>query len=207
MYWLVDVLALLFVVGLTLYGYKAGFFRSTVNVLLTLVCFAGAIAGAYFTIVYVFAPWGWLEELTLVFANLLGSSKVAGGQAVVEQTAYILGFALLMLILSIVYGLVLHMIRRLIGKLFKAINSLAFFGFFDKLIGTVLNFAISAGIVLCILAFFNVFTQNGILFTYANEVIRASEVLSLVADINPLNEVFASFGIAETLEQLFMGML
>ena len=80
MYILVDVLAVLFVLGLTLYGLKAGFFNSTVNLLLVIVCFAGSIGLAYLTVTEIFANWGWLEEITTLFAKLLGNSKIQGGQ-------------------------------------------------------------------------------------------------------------------------------
>ncbi|MBR6737700.1 MAG: hypothetical protein IKL82_05005 [Clostridia bacterium] len=206
MYIIVDVLALLFVLGLTLYGLKAGFFNSTVNLLLVIVCFAGSLVASYFTVTEVFAKWGWLEEITLFFQGVLGNSKIQGGQEIVDLVAYYLGLGLLIIITAIVYGVVLNIVRKLILGLFKKINSVAFFGFFDKLLGFIINFALSAGIVLAIMAFFYVFEEGGVMFTYANEVIRASEVLSFIHDINPLNALFSDLGIAETLTNLFTSM-
>ena len=206
MYILVDVLAVLFVLGLTLYGLKAGFFNSTVNLLLVIICFAGSIGLAYLTVTEIFASWDWLEEITTLFAKLLGNSKIQGGQEIVDIVAFYLGLGLLTLITAIVYGIILNIVRKLILGLFKKINSVAFFGFFDKLFGFVINFALSAGIVLAIMAFFHCFEEGGVLFTYANEVIRASEVLSFFHDMNPLNTLFADMGIAQSIQDLFLSL-
>ena len=206
MYILVDVIAVLFVLGLTLYGLKAGFFNSTINLILVIACFAGSIILAYITVSEVFASWGWLTEIKDLFINVLGNSKIQGGQAVVEEVAFYLGLGLLTLITAIIYSIVLNLLRKLILSLFAMINSVAFFGFFDKLFGFLINFALSAGIVLAIMAFFHVFETDGMLFNYANEVIRASEVLSFFHDINPLNALFENMGIAEALQNLFVSI-
>ena len=78
------------------------------------------------------------------------------------------------------------------------------FGAIDKTLGALINFVLSAGLVLATMAFFRVFEDGGVMFTYANEVIRASEVLSFFHDINPLNAVFEKLQIAESLQSLFV---
>ncbi len=203
MYILVDIIALLFVLGLTIYGLKAGFCNSTVNVLLVLICFVGSIALAFVTVYFGFNKLGWVEEVTLFFANVLGDSKIKGGQEIVNLVANYLGMGLLMLLCAIVYGIILSFLRKLLMKLFKKINSYAFFGAIDKTLGCLINFVLSAGIVLAIMAFFRVF-EGGVMFTYANEVIRASEFLSFFHDINPFNALFENMGIAEALQEMFV---
>ena len=204
MYILVDVIAVLFVLGLTIYGLKAGFCNSTVNLLLVIICFGGSIALAYLTVYFGFARLGWVEEITLFFAGLLGDSKVQGGQEIINLISNYLGIGLLTLICAVIYGVLLNLLRKLLLKLFKKINSTAVFGAIDKTLGALINFVLSAGLVLATIAFFRVFEDGGVMFTYANEVIRASEVLSFFHDINPLNAVFEKLQIAENLQSLFV---
>ena len=77
------------------------------------------------------------------------------------------------------------------------------FGAIDKTLGALINFVLSAGSVLALMAFFRVFEDGGVMFTYANEVIRASEFLSFFHDINPLNILFEKLEIAEALQSMF----
>lgn len=189
MYFLVDVIAIAFVLGFTIYGLKVGFFKSTMDVLLLFVCLAGAGVASYLTAIW-FDKIGWVAEFQSVIAKLFGNSKISGGQAVIELICYWLSFSAFILLSFIVEYAILNILRRLLVGLFKKINGVLLFGFFDKLLGLVVNFAVTAGIVLGLMALFYALAQSGA-FTYGDEVIRASEVLSHIHKINPLNSVLA----------------
>ena len=204
MYILVDIIAVLFVLGLTIYGLKSGFCNSTVNLLLVIICFGGSIALAGVTVIYGFEQLGWVDEITALFASLLGNSKIQGGQEIVNLVANYLGIGLLVLICAIIYGIVLNILRKLLLKAFKKLNEIAFFGAIDKTLGCLVNFVISAGLVLTTMAFIHAFEDGGIVFTYANEVLRASEILSFFNDINPLNALFENSNVVETIQNLFI---
>jgi hypothetical protein len=192
MYILIDVIALFFVLGFTLYGLKAGFFASTIDFALVAVCFVGSALLAYFTVTTIFTQLGWVDEISRLYVNLLGNSKIEGGQAVIETVANALGIATLTLITFIVYGVILHFVRKVILKLVKKLNKAVFvLGFIDKLLGLIVNFVISAGIVLLLMAVIRSVSSGGVFLVYFNEAIRATDILSLLYDINPLNALFS----------------
>ncbi len=191
MYFLVDIIALAFILLLSLLGLKLGFFKSTVDVVLVLVCFVGAGVGAYFlTTTYLEPEYGWVTELQNFYVNFLGNSKLSGGQALVESTAYWLGFGTLILILFILFSVILNIVRKLIIKIFEFINTYVLLGFVDKLLGFLVNLVASTGIVLLIMSVIYCLAPFGI-FVHANEVMLSSELLSLVYEVNPLNNLLA----------------
>ena len=191
MYFLVDVIAVIFVLGLSLYGLKIGFFKSTVDVVLVLVCLVGAGVLSYLTVLTLPGETLWIEEMQNFFMNLLGDSKVSGLQETIEQVAFYLGFGVLIIIFYIPYSILLNLLRKLIVKFFEKVNSIGLFGFFDKLLGFVINFVFSAGTILFILAFIHGTASIGT--NYAHELILSSEVLSLIYEVNPLNFIFENF--------------
>ena len=191
MYFIVDIIAIAFVLVLALLGLKLGFFKSTVDVVLVLAFFAGAAVGAFFTVTKLFeAQFGWVTELQSVIAPMLGDSKISGGQAIVDIVAYFIGLGILILITFILYLVILNIVRKLIIKLSELINKLVLFAFIDKLLGFTVNLAASAGIVIGFMAVVHSLAPLGLL-TYLNEVFLASEVLSLFYEINPLNQFLA----------------
>jgi uncharacterized membrane protein required for colicin V production len=189
MYFLVDVIAIAFVLGFALYGLKAGFTKSTLDVVLVIACVAGAGLLAYLCALW-FTKIGWTGELQSVILRLFGNSKISGAQKILEMVCYYISFAFFVLISFIVCYIVLGLIRRLIVSLIKKINGLAVFGVLDKVLGFTVNLAVTAGIVLFIMALFFDLAKSG-KYAYGDEVLRASEVLSAVHKINPLNSVFA----------------
>lgn len=191
MYFLVDVIAVIFVLGLSLYGLKIGFFKSTVDVVLVLVCLVGAGALSYLTVLTLQDKTLWLEEMQNFFMGILGDSKISGLQATIEQVAFYLGFSVLIVLFYIPYSILLNFLRKIIVKIFDKINSVGLFGFFDKLLGFLINFIFSAGTILFILAFIHGTATIGP--NYAHELILSSEVLSIFYESNPLNFIFENF--------------
>ena len=189
MYFLVDIIALAFIILLSLLGLKLGFFKSLVDVVLVVAFFAGAGVGAYFTVDKLIEPsLGWATELKAVIIPLLGNSKISGGQEIVEIVAEYISLGLLTFLLFIPYLIVANVIRKLIVKLFSFINKVALFGFLDKLLGFTLNLSVSVGIVLALCSLVYCLAPLGIL-TYSEEVLLSSEVLSLIYETNPLNSL------------------
>ncbi|MBR3804855.1 MAG: CvpA family protein [Clostridia bacterium] len=189
MYFLVDVIAIAFVLFFTLYGLKAGFTKSTLDVVLVLGCVAGAGLLAYFCAVW-FTKIGWTNEFQSVILRLFGNSKISGAQPIIEKVCYWIAFAFFVLISFIVCYIVLSLLRKLLVSLIKKFNGLAVFGVLDKVLGVTVNLAVTAGIVLCLMALFFALAKSG-KYAYGDEVLRASEVLSHVHKINPLNSIFA----------------
>ncbi len=189
MYFLVDIIAIAFVLGLALYGLKIGFFKSTVDVALVIAFFGVAGGLAFGSVFLLETHFGWVTEMQSVLVNLLGNSKISGGQEIVEAIAYYIGYGLLIFIFFIAYLVLTNWLRKLIVKLFEKINKFVLFGFFDKLLGFTINLAFSLGLVICLMAVIYALAPKGIL-VYSNEVLLASEVLSLIHEINPLNQVF-----------------
>ena len=191
MYFLVDIIALAFILVLSLIGLKLGFFKSTVDVVLVLVFFAGAGVGAYFLSTYFLEPrFGWITELQKVYVNLLGNSKISGGQAIIETTAYWLSLGSLVLVLFIILSIVLNIVRKLIVKLFDLINRCVILGFIDKLLGFIVNLAVSTALILFVMAVIYCLAQFGIL-SHSHEVLLSSELLSLVYEVNPFNNLLS----------------
>lgn len=189
MYFLVDIIAVAFIILLSLLGLKLGFYKSLIDVVLVIGFFAGAGVGAFFTVTMVIEPYlGWVTELQSVVLTILGNSKIPGTQEFIVTASYWISIGLLTFLLFIVYLIILNFVRKLIGKLFEFINKLALFGFIDKLLGFVVNLAVSVGLVLLLTSLIYCLAPYGIL-TYSHEVLLSSEVLSLIYEANPLNAV------------------
>ena len=199
MTWVLDILSIFFVVGLSVYGIKVGFFKSIVDFALVIICMAGAGFLAYISVLKLFDSWGFVSDLAIFWSNLLGDSKINGGQIVVDTVAYYISFGILTLITFIVYYVLLNLLRKLICKIAGSINKrIGLLNFFDKLLGFLITFTFSAGLVLGIMAFIHAFAGSA-LFANLNEAYMASEILSLIYDINPLNSVIENTGIADML--------
>lgn len=203
MTWVLDILSILFVLGLSVYGIKVGFFKSIVDFVLLLVCIVGAGVLAYISVLKVFDSWGWVSDFAIFWSNLLGESKLNDGQIIIDTVAYYLSFGILTLVTFIVYYIVLNLIRKLIDKIADGVNNrVKLLGFFDKLLGFLISFVFSAGLVFGVMAFVHAFSGSA-LFTNLNEAYRSSEILSLIYDVNPLNDLIKNSGIADALIQSF----
>lgn len=191
MNWIIDVLALLLILGLSIYGYRRGFFNSTINLLLVVLVIFGAIGLAYITTTTFLTTEGVVDELYYAFLNLLGNSKIEGGQEIVEQIAYYLATGVLVILTFIIYDVLLHLVRKLILKFFaKTIFKLGLFRFIDKLLGLVFNLAISLFIVFGLMALIRFFASTSNVLIYVNEFFKSCEILGIFYDINPLNNLF-----------------
>ena len=116
-------------------------------------------------------------------------------QETLNVVAFYISFGLLTLALFAIYSVILHALRKLLLKGVEGLrNKVGVIKFIGNLLGFVVNFAISAGIVLVIMAFFHSFSNCEIIYSYTNEAFQASEVLSLIYDINPLNPLLESVG-------------
>ena len=186
MYLLVDIIAIVFVLGISIYGLIAGFSRSTIGFLLVLICVAGAGALAFLTAT-LFVKIGWVTELQNALITMLGNSKISGAQEIIEEACYWIAFGIFTLIFFTLEYILLNFLRRLLAKLIDKFNNLLVFGFIDKVLGFIINLALSLGLVLVLLAVTYALSANG-KFSYGDEIVRASEVLKLVYKVNPLNE-------------------
>ena len=191
MYFLVDIIAIAFILLLSLLGLKLGFFKSLVDVVLVVALFAGSAVGAYFTVTKFIEPtFGWQTELSKVVIQILGNSKISGGQDLINTIAPFISLGLLTFLFFIPYLIITNIVRKLILKLFAFINKVALFGFIDKLLGFVVNLVTSVAVVLALISIVYNLAPFGIL-TYSHEVLLSSEVLSLIYETNPLNSLLA----------------
>lgn len=207
MTWILDIIAIVFVLGFSLYGLIKGTYYMVIDTLLVIVCIAGAAVGAYFTIEYVLAEIGIMDGLQEIWLKILGNSKVPGGQESVESTAYSIGYALMFLVLFIIYDIVLHLIRKWLLKGSEKLRKKSgFVKGLDNFIAFLLNAVISCGIVLSLLAVCYAFKDSEYILCYTNEQIQASEVLSLVYEINPLNALFEGSPLIVSLNDFFSSL-
>ncbi len=192
MNWILDVLAILLVFGLGFIGWRRGFFNSTINLFLVIIVIAGAMVLAFITTLNFLAPMGVVDELFYAFLSLLGNSKIPGGQEIVEQVAYYLSTGVLIILTFIIYDVLLHIIRKIILKIFaNTIFKLRIFRFLDKFLGLVSNLAISLLIVFGIMALVRSFATSSSILSFINEFFRSCEILGIFYDINPLNSLIA----------------
>ena len=207
MYILIDILVIAFVLGFIIYGAKRGFFESTINVVLVIACIGGAGLLSVLTVSSLFVKWGWLNETIDWVMGLLGYSKIAGVDAVMVLVATYLAYGILIILCFAIYNIILQLLRKLILKISKKCRRCKLIGFFDNFLGALVNAAITIGLVLAVMAFFNTFLEGQILFKGINEALLATDVLSYVYEFNPLNEIFASLEIAKPLEELYLSFM
>lgn len=206
MTWILDIIAIFFVVGFSLYGLIKGSYYMIIDTLLVLVCIAGAGVGAYFTATYPLTEWGVLDGLKEVWLQILGNSKVPGGQEIIEATAYYIGYALMILVLFIIYGVILHALRKLLLKGSENLrNKVGFIKGLDNFLAFLVNAVVSVAIVLALTALCYTFKDSEYILRQTNEALQASEVLSLIYEINPLNELFAP--LFETVESFIASLM
>ena len=134
-----------------------------------------------------FVKIGWVTELQNALITMLGNSKISGAQEIIEEACYWIAFGIFTLIFFTLEYILLNFLRRLLAKLIDKFNNLLVFGFIDKVLGFIINLALSLGLVLVLLAVTYALSANG-KFSYGDEIVRASEVLKLVYKVNPLNE-------------------
>lgn len=195
MTWVLDIIAIVFVLFFSIYGLIKGSYYMIFDTVLVLVCIAGAGVGAYFTVQLGLVPIGIVDGFAEVWAKILGYSKIEGLQETFNIIAFYISFGLLTLVLFTIYSVILHALRKLLLKGVQGLrNKVGFVKFVGNLLGLVVNFAISAGIVLFVMAFFHSFSNCEIIYSYTNEAFQASEVLSLLYDINPLNPLLEGVG-------------
>ncbi len=207
MYILIDILVIAFVLGFIIYGATCGFFESTINVVLVLACVGGSAILSIFTVESFLIKWGWLNETMGFVMGILGNSKIPQVQAVVELVAMYVSYGLLVVLCFIIYDIVLNLVRKLILKISRSFRKCKLIGVLDNILGALVNAAVTIGLVLVLLAFFHAFLEGQVLFTTVNEAILATDVVSFIYKINPLNAMFESMGIAESLETLFASFI
>ncbi len=199
MNWILDIIALLLIIGLTIYGFKAGFLHSLLDVALVLVAIGGAVFLAYLTVTKLYLKWGWLADLTNGFKSLLGDSKIEGGQEIVDKVAFYLAFGVLILITFIVYDIFLMLVRKLIYKLLtKVRDKLKFIKVLDCILGGLVAFVFTSGLILSLMALCNAFSETAFL-SHLREAFLGSNILSYFYGINPLNSLFENLGLADAL--------
>ena len=192
MTWVLDVIAICFVLFFSIFGLIKGSYYMVIDTLLVVVCIGGAAVGAYFTVQYGLGALGIIDGFSEIWVNILGYSKLEGMQETLNVVAFYISFGLLTLAVFVIYSVILHALRKLLLKAVEGVrHKVGFFRGLGNLLGFIVNFAISAGIVLVIMAFFHSFKDCNIIYSYTNEALQASEVLSLFYEINPLNELLA----------------
>jgi hypothetical protein len=206
MTWILDVIAVFFVLFFSIYGLVKGSYYLLIDTLLVLVCIAGAGVGAYFTIDLGLIPLGIVDGVGEFWLNVLGASKISGMQDILVQVSFWLSYGLLFLVLFIIYDVILHALREwLLSGMQNLRRASGLVKGVGNFLGFIINLAISAGIVLCLMAFFHSFKESDVLFRSVNEALQSSEILGLVYDVNPLNALFESIG--PSIESAFLGFL
>ena len=194
MTWIFDIIAIFFILSFSIYGLVKGSYYMVIDTLLVVVCLALAGVGAYFTELGL-AKLGLTAGFGEIWVNILGASKIPNVQPILNEVALGISKGLLILVPFIIYLVILHALRKLLLKGVETIRAnVPFLKGLGNFLGFIINFALSTGIVLIVMAFFHAFKESDYLFRYVNEALQASEILSLIYDVNPLNSLIAPLG-------------
>lgn len=195
MYWIVDVVVILFVAVMVYRGVKKGF-MNTFFTLITAFLWIALAAGASFALMYfVYRPLGWMHELTVVFSGVgeaaAGIMALFGDVSATFADEFSKYFAYV--ILGVLQFIPLYMIFLWVGRRWEAFvewvrGKVAFLKIFGSILGGVVNLALAAVVVLGFFWLVAALDGSG-LFTYTNEVLRAAPLSHYIYEYNPLYQI------------------
>lgn len=208
MYFVIDILVLLFVGWMLYRGIKKGFLNTSFT-LVTALLWIILAAGLSFGIMWlVLKPLGVMEDFSMAFLGftkgLTGIIKNLGMTA--EEIALYIAYAILGVILFIPLYIFFLWVGR---KLEKFIEDFREKHKTNRIIGSVLggvvNFAIAAVIVFGFFWIISAVDGSG-LFTYTNDAVRAAPVSGFLYKHNPLNAMLGGHGVlAEQIANILSG--
>lgn len=196
MYWLVDILVVLFI-GVMLYnGISKGFMNTTFT-LVTAILWIALAAGCAFALVYfVFPLFGWDRELQMGMLHFSGGLnliwELVGISA--EEGALYVGYVFAGLPLFIAFYIFWLWVGRRFEQFVRFVRrENLFFRILGSFLGGVIHLAFAGGLVLGLFWVFSAVDGSG-LFTFTNETIRAAHLSGLIYEHNPLNSLLGEHG-------------
>ena len=196
MYWLVDVVVILFVVLMVYRGIKKGF-MNTFFTLVTAILWIALAAGVSFALMYfVYRPLGWMNELAVVFSGVgeaiasvasLVSSELPATFA--DDAAKYFTYGLL----GVLQFIPLYIFFLWVGRKWEHFvewvrEKVAFLKVFGSVLGGLVNLALAAVIVCGFFWLVGALDGSG-LFSYTNEVLRAAPLSHYIYEYNPLYQL------------------
>lgn len=160
MYFIVDLLLLIILLGVVITSIKFGFTRNFIfGIIRTVIAFAGGI-GACVGVFLLMNHFGWIDYLADAVVGFFGSPDWLNqanpdNLRIVARIIAYLPFALLFLILGYLFmhWFINLIVRLVFAPIFVSRKKVKGIKIVDNILGFILNFAIYAGIVLAIFGF------------------------------------------------------
>lgn len=232
MYWIADILMLVFV-GVLLYrGIKRGLTNTFLTLITAILWIVLAIGVSFALVFFVLKPLGVMQDVSNAFLgagnelySFLGSLGITGialpeieaidifagvGFESVELTGYILAQYLGYLLFFVLFFIPLYIFFLWVGKKFEQFVAWVrgrngFLRVIGSILGGLVNGAFACVIVLGVYWLVSALDGSG-LFSYTNEVLRAAPISGIIYEHNPLYSILGGHGnLAETVGSLISG--
>lgn len=207
MYWVIDILLLLFVAWMLYRGIKKGF-TNTAFTLVTAILWIGLAAGLSFGIAFVLDLLGVMGDFSQAFMGFAKGLTGAflSGVMEAEELALYLAYGIVCLVLfipSYIFFLwVGKQFEKLVCYIRRKNKTCRIIG---SVLGGVVNFAIAAVLVLGVFWFMSAVDGSG-LFSYTNSALRAAPVSGFLYRHNPLCSFLGGHGaFAEEIGNIISG--
>lgn len=195
MYWILDVLVVLFAVIVAICGYKRGLADAISTTLFVILLFVLALAGAAGFVLLLYKV-GAVNDFAYAFLGVLGETNslfsMLGLTAfdVAQSLAAVVFFILGCIISTILVSLLSKAVRNLI----KRIPHTGVFGVIMGVLGLILYLALYLGVMLALFGLVNALSAKNVeFFVRIGECLESCPICGWLYKINPLNSVFAGF--------------
>lgn len=159
----IAIILLLYLVIQVVRGYRKGFLKSALSLAAWILTFAIA----YYT--------------ADLFKGITTQYIVKQPQNfVTDQIAYVIAFALITIIVRILFGFLIHFINK--------INQLPGIGFVNKLAGGILGFTKGFLVIMFVCFFISLMPKIGLSSKYA-EIVRPGGIMEMLVEVNPFTQM------------------
>ncbi len=210
MYWIADILLVLFL-GLLLYrGIKKGFMNSPFTLISSILTLALGLGSAFAISYFVLPLFGWINDLQVGLIDFAGGFasliKLLELELTTAEIALYLAYGISTLFLIAPMFLFWRWINKLFERFVAWVRSKSgFFKVLGSILGGLINFAVGAVIVLGMFWLFAALDGSG-LFTFTNETLRAGYLTGHIYEYNPLYQFLGEPGfLAETVGDIIGG--
>lgn len=203
MYWILDVLVLLFLGLAIFFGYKRGFVKAAVMFLAVLLLAVVAIALGVGFLLLCYKVGG-VNNFAYALLDVFGETNGLFGMLGLQSFDVCqLVSAILFLIFGLIIGVVVVVILgKLLHKLIDKIPSKGAFGIVTGVLGAILYVVLLLALIFAILGITYGFSAHGRPFSSkVQELYDSCAVVGFLSKINPLNGLFES--LAESILQAF----
>lgn len=202
MYIILDVAIVFLIVAGIISGIKKGFIGLCFDVLgyFLFLGLAGVVATGLLALFY---RLGAVDSLAIVFYRLIGSTnslfEIIGTTS--QAVSFYISAIIVFLISFVVAYIAIMFLFRYVADALVKLRDDGVIRTIDNILGVALNLAVTIGLIWVVFSFSYSFNGNGILIGF-NEVIRACPISGFIYKYNPLNGLWDSLTISETLKTI-----